>query len=86
MRLVRQGKIANCRNGSSSLPTFRMRGDAFIDRALYVPKEWSDDPDHLEAAYVPGRCRALTIKPKLVDENNRTRDKPPLCHLRWVCR
>ena len=28
-------------------------GHAFIDRALYLPKEWTDDPDRLEAAYVP---------------------------------
>jgi len=28
-------------------------GHAFIDRALYLPKDWTDDPDRLEAAYVP---------------------------------
>jgi hypothetical protein len=28
-------------------------GHAFIDRALYLPKEWIDDPARLEAAYVP---------------------------------
>src|SRR5258708_9785448 len=36
----------------------------FIDRALYLPKEWTDDPDRLEAAYVPPDAGFAT-KPKL---------------------
>jgi SRSO17 transposase len=39
-------------------------GHAFIDRALYLPKEWTDDPDRLEAAYVPPGVGFAT-KPKL---------------------
>ena len=39
-------------------------GHAFIDRALYLPKEWTDDPDRLEAAYVPPDASFAT-KPKL---------------------
>ena len=39
-------------------------GHAFIDRALYLPKEWTDDPDRLEAAYVPADTGFAT-KPKL---------------------
>ena len=39
-------------------------GHAFIDRALYLPKEWTDDPDRLEAAYVPPDVGFAT-KPKL---------------------
>ena len=39
-------------------------GHAFIDRALYLPKQWTDDRDRLEAAYVPRRCR-LALQPKL---------------------
>src|SRR5260221_13585853 len=38
--------------------------NAFIDRTLYLPKEWSDDPDRLEAAYVPPDAGFAT-KPKL---------------------
>ena len=39
-------------------------GHAFIDRALYLPKEWTDDPDRLKAAYVPADVGFAT-KPKL---------------------
>ena len=39
-------------------------GHAFIDRALYLPKEWTDDRDRLEAAYVPADAGFAT-KPKL---------------------
>src|SRR5258708_19579099 len=39
-------------------------GHAFIDRRLYLPKEWTDDPDRLEAAYVPPDAGFAT-KPKL---------------------
>jgi len=52
------------------LPDRRLRcyvschGHAFIDRALYLPKEWTDDPDRLEAAYVPPDTGFAT-KPKL---------------------
>src|SRR6195952_407745 len=46
------GKITNCQIGVFAANASR-RGHAFIDRALYLPKEWTDDPDRLEAAYVP---------------------------------
>jgi hypothetical protein len=39
-------------------------GHAFIDRTLYLPKEWTDDPDRLAAAYVPPDAGFAT-KPKL---------------------
>jgi SRSO17 transposase len=39
-------------------------GHAFIDRALYLPKEWTDDPDRLEAVYVPADVGFAT-KPRL---------------------
>jgi SRSO17 transposase len=39
-------------------------GHAFIDRALYLPKEWTDDPTRLKAAYVPPDAGFAT-KPKL---------------------
>ena len=52
------------------LPDRRLRylrfasGHAFIDRALYLPKEWTDDPDCLEATYVPADVGFAT-KPRL---------------------
>ena len=46
------GKITNCQIEVSAAYVSR-HGHAFIDRALYLPKEWTDDPDRLEAAYVP---------------------------------
>ena len=39
-------------------------GHAFIDRALYLPKEWADDPDRLKAAHVPDDAGFAT-KPQI---------------------
>ncbi|MGY4498089.1 SRSO17 transposase [Bradyrhizobium sp. GM24.11] len=57
------GKITNCQIGVFATYVSR-HGHAFIDRALYLPKEWTDDPDRLEAAYVPADVGFAT-KPKL---------------------
>ncbi len=57
------GKITNCQIGVFAAYVSRY-GHAFIDRALYLPKEWTDDPDRLEAAYVPPDI-AFATKPKL---------------------
>ena len=57
------GKITNCQIGVFAAYVSR-HGHAFIDRALYLPKEWTDDPDRLEAAYVPADAGFAT-KPKL---------------------
>src|SRR5205809_4292753 len=57
------GKITNCQVGGFAAYVSR-HGHAFIDRALYLPKEWTDDPDRLEAAYVPPDAGFAT-KPKL---------------------
>ena len=46
------GKITNCQIGVFATYVSR-HGHAFIDRMLYLPKEWTDDPDRLKAAYVP---------------------------------
>src|SRR6266700_4118310 len=57
------GKITNCQIGVFATYVSR-HGHAFIDRALYLPKEWVDDPDRLEATYVPADTGFAT-KPKL---------------------
>src|SRR3981189_799789 len=57
------GKITNCQIGVFAAYV-SCHGHAFIDRALYLPKEWTDDPDRLEAAYVPPDTGFAT-KPKL---------------------
>ena len=57
------GKITNCQIGVFATYVSR-HGHAFIDRALYLPKEWTDDRDRLEAAYVPADVGFAT-KPKL---------------------
>ena len=57
------GKITNCQIGVFAAYVSR-HGHAFIDRTLYLPKEWTDDPDRLEAAYVPPDVGFAT-KPKL---------------------
>ena len=46
------GKIANCQIGVFACYVSH-HGHAFIDRALYLPKEWTDDPKRLKAAHVP---------------------------------
>jgi len=56
-------KITNCQIGVFAAYVSR-HGHAFIDRALYLPKEWTDDPDRLEAAYVPPDVGFAT-KPQL---------------------
>src|SRR5487761_1285741 len=57
------GKITNCQIGVVATYVSR-HGHAFIDRALYLPKEWTDDPDRLEATYVPVDV-GFSTKPKL---------------------
>jgi len=57
------GKITNCQIGVF-LSYVSRHGHAFIDRALYLPKAWTDDPTRLKAAYVPGDLDFAT-KPRL---------------------
>ena len=57
------GKITNCQIGVFAAYVSR-HGHAFIDRALYLPKQWTDDPTRLKAAYVPPDAGFAT-KPKL---------------------
>jgi len=57
------GKIANCQIGVFASYVSR-HGHAFIDRALYLPKAWTDDRDRMARAHVPDNLSFLT-KPAL---------------------
>jgi SRSO17 transposase len=57
------GKITNCQIGVFAAYVSR-HGHAFIDRALYLPKSWTDDPARLAAAHVPPGVGFAT-KPRL---------------------
>jgi len=57
------GKITNCQIGVFASYVSR-HGHAFIDRALYLPKEWTDAPARMKAAYVPAAVDFAT-KPKI---------------------
>jgi SRSO17 transposase len=46
------GKITNCQIGVFAAYV-SCHGDTFIDRALYLPKAWTDDPARMAAAHVP---------------------------------
>ncbi len=57
------GKITNCQIGVFATYASR-HGHAFIDRALYLPKAWTQDPIRIEAAHVPPKTDFAT-KPQL---------------------
>lgn len=57
------GKITNCQIGVFATYV-SARGHAFIDRALYLPKNWTGDPARLVAAHVP-EAVAFATKPAL---------------------
>jgi SRSO17 transposase len=46
------GKITNCQIGVFAAYVSQ-HGHAFIDRALYLPKAWTDDPARMAGAHVP---------------------------------
>jgi SRSO17 transposase len=57
------GKITNCQIGVFACYVSR-HGHAFIDRALYLPKAWTDDAARMAAAHVPEKTGFAT-KPML---------------------
>ena len=57
------GKITNCQIGVFASYVSR-HGHAFIDRALYLPKEWTDDRRRLKAVHVPKNVEFAT-KPQI---------------------
>ena len=57
------GKITNCQIGVFAAYV-SPKGHAFIDRALYLPKAWTEDPERLAAAHVP-EGTGFATKPQL---------------------
>jgi SRSO17 transposase len=57
------GKITNCQIGVFASYVSR-HGHAFVDRSIYLPKEWTDDARRLKAAHVPDDVEFAT-KPKI---------------------
>jgi SRSO17 transposase len=60
------GRIENAQVGVFLAYAGR-HGTAFLDRALYLPKEWTDDPKRCEGAGVPEGI-AFATKPRLAKE------------------
>lgn len=57
------GKVTNCQIGVFASYVSR-HGHAFIDRALYLPKAWTDDVARMNAAHVPPAIE-FASKPRL---------------------
>jgi SRSO17 transposase len=57
------GKVDNCQLGVF-LAYASPKGRAMIDRELYLPKSWTDDPERCRAARVPEEVGFRT-KPQL---------------------
>ena len=60
------GRIENAQVGVFLAYAGR-HGTAFLDRALYLPREWTDDPKRCEGAGVP-EGTAFATKPRLAKE------------------
>lgn len=59
------GRIENCQVGVF-LAYASGRGQAFVDRELYLPVEWADDPTRRQAAGVP-KATTFQTKPELAE-------------------
>jgi SRSO17 transposase len=60
------GRVENAQVGVFLAYASR-HGTAFLDRGLYLPREWTDDPDRCEAAGVP-EGTAFVTKPGLAKQ------------------
>jgi SRSO17 transposase len=58
------GKIANCQMGVF-LAYVSERGRALVDKALYLPEAWIEDPERCDEAGVPKHAQVLQTKPQL---------------------
>lgn len=59
------GRIENAQVGVFLAYASR-HGTAFLDRALYLPEEWTDDPERCKAAGIP-EATAFATKPRLAE-------------------
>src|SRR4051812_37295215 len=57
------GRIENCQGGVFLAYASR-HGTAFLDRALYLPREWTDDPGRCKKAGIP-ETTSFATKPRL---------------------
>lgn len=57
-------RIENCQIGGFLAYSAGPKGHALIDRELYLPKSWTQDPERCHAAHVPGEITFAT-KPTL---------------------
>src|SRR6202162_155131 len=57
------GKITNCQIGVFAAYVWR-HGHAFLDRALHLPQQWTDDPARMATAHAPDGT-AFATKPGL---------------------
>ena len=57
------GRIENCQVGVF-LSYASPRGHALLDRALYLPKSWTGDPERCREAHIPAKV-AFATKPEL---------------------
>lgn len=58
------GRVENCQIGVF-LTYATKHGRTFLDRELYVPKAWVDDPDRCARAGIPADRHTLATKPQL---------------------
>ena len=75
------GKITNCRIGVFAAYASR-HGHALIDRALYLPKAWTDDLARLAAAHVPPEVGFAT-KPRWPPAWSSARSRPRCRSAGW---
>src|SRR5262245_62186015 len=57
------GKVDNCQIGVF-LGYASVLGHVLLDRELYLPKEWADDPERCQQAGIPA-ARRFATKPQL---------------------
>ena len=58
------GKVANCQMGVF-LAYVSEHGRALVDKALYLPQGWIDDPPRCEEAGIPAQAQFYQTKPEL---------------------
>ena len=58
------GKVANCQMGVF-LAYVSEHGRALVDKALYLPQAWIDDPARCEEAGIPTQAQEYRTKPEL---------------------